>query len=48
MSFSLTKDLYEKLRQAVPHYGGRSRIICLLIKGFLEGKFKIQDFNNGN
>ena len=45
MSLSLTYDLYERFKAAVPHYGGRSRVLCLLIKGFLEGKFRIDNFN---
>jgi hypothetical protein len=38
MSFSLPKDLIDRLKQRLPIYGDRSRVVVSLLEQFLNGK----------
>jgi hypothetical protein len=41
-SFSIKRDLYDRLRKRLPRYGDRSKAIALMVEKFLAGEIKLE------
>jgi hypothetical protein len=41
-SFSIKRDLYERLKKRLPRYGDRSKAIALLVEKFINGEVRLE------